>query len=183
MKVLRRFILPFLTHRVECTLQNMAEAGYVLVSLQKELFWYKLSFAYSSSQNQRYYVFKIADTGKASIRFPDVRENALSEVLPYCAEVFECDGFSFIGKIGPAVPDIVLQRIVSKRMMHTLKHHLKCLALWCLLPLAFRIAVALSKTPWTWGNITAVFVIMGVICTYHLVAALISYAEVSVVNR
>lgn len=176
-KKIYSFLSPYLLCRTERKLQKMAMGGFSLASMQRDMLLYTLCFDETTPQNCQYFVFRMDDTGKALVRSPDPREAALIEIAPLCEEVFECDGFSFIGKVKQDTPEDVLQTAVAKRMKHTSRYHMECLAVWIAFPIVFRIVVAVTKTPWQWGNVFVGIVLMGAIYLYHLVAAAISYFE------
>ena len=171
------FLSPFLSCRTERKLQELALEGCSLTSMQNDMFLYTLFFDETMPQSCRYFVFQMDDLGKAHVQPIDPREAALIELAPLCEEIFECNGFAFIGKVKPDTPETVLQALVAKRMKHTARYHMECLVVWIILPVATQIVNLLSNTPWRRGSVLVGSVLIGAICLYHLVAASTSYFE------
>lgn len=176
-KKIYSFLSPFLLCRTERKLQKLALEGFSLTSMQSDMLLYTLFFGKTTPQSCRYFVFRMDDVGKAHVQPIDPREAALIELAPLCEELFECNGFAFIGKVKPDTPENVLQALVAKRMKHTARYHMECLVIWIILPIAIQIVNLLSNTPWRRGSVWGGSVLIGAICLYHLVAASISYFE------
>lgn len=171
------FLSPFLPCRTERKLQKLDREGFLLTSIRRDVLLYTLCFDEAEPQNYRYFVYRMDDSGKALVRPMDPREVTLIEIAPLCERVFECDGFSFVGRVRKGVPEDVLRSAIRKRMMCTFKYHLECLAVWIAFPIVFQIVVSTTNAPWQWGSVFAGTVLMGAIYLYHLTAAAISYLE------
>lgn len=165
----------FLTCHVERMLQRRAREGYKLVSVESEMGLYTFSFESAVPQTARFYVYKQDDLKRWGAYGVSPACSAKEEMGPYCEEMLECDGFSFVGRIREDVPDGVLRDAVAKRMKNTARYHMECFVVWIILPIAIQIVNLLSNTPWRWWNTAVGVLLMGAIYLYHLIAAAVSF--------
>lgn len=177
-QIRRTMWLPsFLTCYVERMLQKWAREGYQLVSAESEMGLYTFLFEETAPQTARFYVYKQDDLKKSGAYGVSPTYVAKEEMGPYCAEMIECSGYSFVGRLREDVPNDVLRDAVAKRMRNTAKYHLQLLAFWLLMPLVCWLVVTIARLPWQWGNVTVGIPLMGSIYLYHLVAAAVSFFE------